>query len=172
MAVLYTNIAQNQRDGLNFPGGSGGLTTQPGGFNDPVLELGTASEIVSVYTFTGAEAQGDVIYVARLGTGAVVDPVRSSIAGNGVGTTCQVQIGDTDTVGGTQAASATRYSAAVVVAADMSATTGVSYAGGTALITPIETTDADVWLTATLSVLTVPVAGKVLVFRTKLVWNR
>lgn len=170
MAILYTDIAANQRDGYNFPGG--GLTTQPGSFNDPVFELGSTSEIVAVYTMTGAEVQTDTIYICRIGQGAVVDPVRSSVAGNGAGTTCSVQIGDTDTVGGTQVADVDRYSAAIDVKADMSATTAVSFAGGLALITPQEVTDADVWLTATLSVLTVPVAGKKLVFRVKLGWNR
>lgn len=172
MATYYTNIGQNQRDGLNFPGGSGGLTTQPGALNDPVLELGTLSEIVAVYTMTGAELQDDFIYIARIGQGAVVDPVNSSVAGNGAGTTCSVVIGDTDTVGGTQVADIDRYSAAIDVKADMSATTAVKFAGGAALITPIQTTDQDVWLTAKLTVLTVPVAGKVLVFRVRIGWNR
>jgi len=172
MATLYTDIAQNQRDGLNFPGGPGGLTTQPGGFNDPVFELGDCSIVVAVYTMTGAEAQNDVINVLRVGGGCVVDPVRSNVAGNGVGTTASVQIGDTDTAGGTIAASPTRYSAAIAVNADMSATTGVSFAGGAALITPFETTDDPCWITATFSVLTVPVVGKKLIFRLFLGWNR
>lgn len=178
-AILFTDIAANQRTGFNFPGG--GLTTQPGSFNDPVKELGTASEITAVYTMTGAEAQNDIVYIARIGQGVVVDPVRSSVAGNGVGTTAAVQVGDTDTVGGTVTPDQTRYSAAIDVKDDMSATTAVSFAGGTALITPQETTDDDngggangnqLWLTAKFSTLTVPVAGKVLVFRVKLVDNR
>lgn len=170
MADLYTDIGANQRTGYNFPGG--GLTTQPGEFNDPVKELGSASEIIAVYTMTGAEVQDDIIYISRLQMGLLVDPVRSSVAGNGAGTTCSVQVGDTDTVGGTQAADQVRYSAAIDVKADMSAGTGVSFAGGTALITPQQVTDEDVWLTAKLSVLTVPVAGKKLIFRVKLVDNR
>lgn len=170
MAILYTDIANNQKDGNNFPGG--GMTTQPGQFNDPVLELGTLSLPICVYTMTGTEAQGDTIYVCRLGMGALVDPVRSNVAGNGIATTASVQIGDTDTQGGTVSPDVTRYSAAIAVNANMTATTGVSYAGGTALIVPQETTDDPVWVTATLSVLTVPVAGKVLVFRTFLTDNR
>lgn len=170
MATLYTDIALNQRDGFNFPGG--GLTTQPGSFNDPVKELGSASEITAVFTMTGAEVQNDIIYLARLTMGAVVDPVRSSVAGNGAGTTCSVKVGDTDTVGATVAQDAARYSAAIDVKADMSATTAVSFAGGTALITPAETTDDPVWLTASLSTLSTPVAGKVLIFRIKLTDNR
>jgi hypothetical protein len=173
MATLYTNVANNQRDGANFPG-AGGVTgtPTPGGFNDPVFELGTCSEIIAVYTMTGAELANDVINIARIGQGVVVDPVRSSVAGNGIATTASVQIGDTDTAGGTIAASATRYSAAIAVNADMSATTAVAFAGGAALITPFETTDDPCWLTATFSILTVPVAAKVLVFRIKLNDNR
>lgn len=170
MAILYTDIALNQRDGFNFPGG--GMTTQPGTYNDPVLELGTLSLPICVYTMTGAEVQNDIIYVTRLTMGAAVDPVRSNVAGNGVGTTASVQIGDTDTVGGTVTPNVTRYSTAIAVSADMTATTAVAYAGGAALIVPVETTDDPVWITARLSVLTVPVAGKVLVFRTFLTDNR
>lgn len=179
---LYTDVAGNQRKGYNFPGGSGGLTTQPGSFNDPVKELGSLSLITSVYTMTGAEVQNDIIYIARVGQGVIVDPVHSNVAGNGVGTTCSVQVGDTDTVGGTVAPDQTRYSAAIDVKANMSATTAVPFAGGTALITPAETTDDDnsgggdasgqLWITAKLSILSVPVAGKKLVFRIKLTDNR
>ncbi len=170
MSTLYTDIAANQRDGYNFPGG--GLTTQPGQFNDPVKELGTGSEITAVYTLTGNEVQNDIINVALVGMGTIVDPVKSNIAGNGAGTTLALQVGDTDTVGATVSADQTRYSAAISVAADMSATTAVNFAGGTALITPAETTDDPVWITAKFSTLTVPVAGKVLVFRIKLQDNR
>jgi hypothetical protein len=184
MAFLYTDIATPQRDGLNFPGasnaaGTGGLTTQPGGFNDPVFELGSASEITAVYTMTGSEAQNDIIYIARVGQGVLVDPVRSSVAGNGAGTTCSVTVGDTDTVGGTVAPDLSRYSAAIDVKADMTATTGVSFAGGTTLITPASITDDNsppngnqVWIVAKMTILTVPVAGKKLIFRIKLADNR
>ncbi len=183
MSYIYSDIAGKQRDGYNIPPG-GPLTNPTGtGFNDPVLELGTQSIITATYTMTGSEVQNDIIYIARVGGGVVVDPVDSSVAGNGVGTTAAVQVGDTDTVGGTQAANQTRYSAAITVSADMSATTAVKFAGGTALITPQETTDNDnsgngavptgqLWLTAKFSTLTVPVAGKVLVFRVKLADNR
>lgn len=177
MSFLYTDIATNQKGGNNFPGG--GLTTQPGSFNDPVFELGSSSTITAVYTMTGNEAQNDIVYVARVQQGVVVDPVDSSVAGNGAGTTCSVQVGDTDTVGGTVAPNQTRYSAAIDVKADMSSTTAVKFAGGAALITPAEITDDDngqagnqVWITAKFSTLSVPVAGKVLVFRVKLVDNR
>lgn len=170
MANLYTNIAQNQRDGLNFPGG--GPTTQPGQYNDPVFELSDQSEIIATYTMTGAELAGDTIFVARIGPGALVDPVRSNVAGNGIGTTASITVGDTDTQAGTGAASTTRYSAAIVVNADMSATTGVSFAGGIALITPYQTGDEGCFITATFTILTVPVAGKVLVFRVRVGWNR
>lgn len=182
MATLYSNIASNQRDGANFPPGSPVSPPAGTGFNDPVQELGTMSTITAVYTMTGAEVQNDIIYIARVGDGVMVDPIDSSAAGNGIGTTAAIQVGDTDTVNGTQAADQVRYSAAINVAADVSATTGVKFAGGTALITPVQTTDDDnsggtgrtgqLWLTAKFSTLTVPVAGKVLVFRIKLTDNR
>lgn len=170
MAILYTDVANNQKDGNNFPGG--GMTTQPGQYNDPVAELGTLSLPICIYTMTGNEVQNDIIYVTRLTMGAYVDPTRSNVAGNGVGTTASVQIGDTDTVGGTVSPNQTRYSTAIAVSADMSATAPVAYAGGAALIAPAEITDDPVWVTAKFSVLSVPVAGKVLVFRTFLTDNR
>ena len=180
MAFLYTDVAGPQRDGNNFPG-AGGLTTQPsgGGFNDPILELGTLSEITAVYTMTGAEVQNDIIYVARIGQGVLVTPIGSSVAGNAIATTAAVQVGDTDTVNGTVAPNQTRYSTAMTVSADMSATIGVAFIGGATLITPQITTDQDgaagsnqLWITAKFSTLTVPVAGKVLVFRIKAIDNR
>lgn len=169
MATLYTDIAQNQRDGLNFPGGSGGLTTQPGGFNDPVKELGTLSLPTCVYTMTGAEIQNDIINVMRLTMGAVVDP-SGNVFGNGIATTATITVGDTDTVGGTVTADASRYSGSINVAAAMTAP--LAFASGTALAAPAETTDDPVWITATFATLATPVAGKVLVFRIKISGNR
>lgn len=169
MSTLYTDIAANQRDGYNFPGG--GLTTQPGQFNDPVKELGSFTQIVAIYTMTGAEAQNDIINIALLGQGAIVDPT-SNVAGNGIATTAQIQVGDTDTVGATVTADQVRYSAALSCAADVSATAPVAFAGGTVVTAPAQITDDPVWVTAKFSTLTVPVAGKVLVFRIRLTDNR
>ena len=180
MSILYTDISTNQRNFLNFPGG--GLTTQPGQFNDPVLELGTLSQITAVYTMTGSEVQSDIIYIARLDMGAVVDPVHSNVASTNVAATATLSVGDTDTVGGTQAADTERYSTPLNVASNMSATTALAFAGGTALVTPQEITDDNpgnsgnngqqVWLTAKFVSLATPVAGKKLVFRIKLTDNR
>lgn len=174
MAFFYSNIAGPQRDGFNLPDAGASLIAAPtgAGFNDPVLELGTLSMPTITYTMTGAEAQNDIIYLARVGMGTIVDPVNSNVAGNGVGTTAAVQVGDTDTVGATVGINQTRYSTALNVATDMTTTTGLPFAGGAALITPAETTDDPVWLTAKFSTLTVPVAGKVLIFRIKLTDNR
>ena len=125
--------------------------------------------------------QSDIIYIARVGMGVIVDPVRSSVASTNVAATATLSIGDTDTVGGTQAADTERYSTPINVATNMSATTAASFAGGTALITPQEITDDDnsggqngqqVWLTAKFATLSLPQAGKKLVFRIKLADNR
>lgn len=171
MAILYTDIAGVQRDGFNFPGGSGGLTASPtgGGFNDPVKELGTLSQILCIYTMTGAEFQNDIIYLARLTMGAIVHP-NGSVAVNGIGTTAAITVGDTDTQGGTVAQDASRYSAAITVTG--TSTAPAAFASGTVLLAPAEITDDPTWLTATFSTLTVPVAGKVLVFRLTVSDNR
>ncbi len=181
MAILYSNIAGPQRNGLNLPDAGASLVAAPtgAGFNDPVFELGTLSEITAVYTMTGAEVQSDIIYIARLGMGAIVDPVHSNVASTNVAATATLSVGDTDTVGGTQAADTERYSTPLNVASNMSATTALAFAGGTALVTPQEITDDNpgdggqqVWLTAKFVTLATPVAGKKLVFRIKLADNR
>lgn len=171
MATLYTDIAGVQRDGYNFPGGSGGLTASPtgGGFNDPVKELGSVSSVTAIYTMTGAEVQNDIIYLCRLTMGAVVHPT-GSVAYNGIGTTAAITVGDTDTQGGTVAQDASRYSGAITVTG--TATAPLAFASGTALLAPAEITDDPTWVTASFSTLTVPVAGKVLVFRLALSDNR
>ena len=134
---------------------------------------------LSAVAVTGVHAQNfpgskPVTFVVPFAAGGPTDRVARDLAeamrkaipgGNFV-------VENTAGAGGTIAASATRYSAAIAVNADMSATTGVSFAGGSALITPFETTDDPCWITATLSVLTVPVAGKKLIFRLFLGWNR
>jgi hypothetical protein len=173
MAQLYTDIATNQQTGANFPGGAGGMTPSPspGGFNDPVLELGSLSEVTAIYKMTGNELQNDIVNIVLLGQGATVNPT-SNVAGNGVATTAQIQVGDTDTVGATVTADQGRYSAALNVAADNTATAPVNFAGGTVVVAPASITDDPVWVTAKFSTLTVPVAGKVLVFRIRLTWNR
>jgi len=180
MAILYTDISGVQRTGSNNPGG--GLEADSlGSYNDPVFELGSCSEITAVYTMTGNEVQSDIIYIARVGMGVIVDPVRSSITGNLIAGTATMGVGDTDTVGGTQAADTERYSKPINVATNMVDSTAVSFAGGTALITPAEITDDDnsggqggqqVWITGKFATLALPQAGRKLVFRIKLAGNR
>ena len=160
----YTDIAANQKDGKNFLGG--GLTTQPGQLNDPVTELGTASMIIATYTVTSGDASGDVLYIARLPAGTYVDP-QSTVANNGAATTAyNFTIGDTDTVGGTVSADASRYSANMEIHA-ATTTVPTSFTGGTVLQVPAATTDDGCWVTATLGTITTPTAGAKIVFRLK-----
>ncbi len=170
MATLQTNIATAQQAGANFPGGSGGLTTQPGGFNDPVLELGTSSTITATYTMTGSEAVNDVIQICQLGQGAVVSP-ESTVANNGVATTLTVSVGDTDTAGGTVSADTARYSGSVSVAA-ATTTVPTPFTGGTVVAVPASITDDPVWVQAKILTVGTPVAGKLLVFRLRITDNR
>ena len=170
MATFQSNIAAAQVTGANFPGGTGGLTTQPGGFNDPVLEMGTTSIITAVYTMTGNEAVNDIIQIALLGQGAIVHP-ESVVVGNGIATTATISVGDTDTVGGTVSADASRYSGSVNVAANTT-TTSISFTGGTVLNAPASITDDPVWIQAKILTLNTPVAGKLLTFRLRVTDNR
>lgn len=74
MAIWYTDVAQNQRQLLNFPGesGAGYLTNQPGTQNRPLLEA--PPEIVATYTWTGNEAANDIINIAIANAGVMVSP--------------------------------------------------------------------------------------------------
>ena len=170
MATLQTDIAANQQPGANFPGGADGLTPQPGGFNDPVYELGSASVVTATYTMTGNEAVNDVIQIVLLGMGAIVSP-ESTVANDGAATTLTIQVGDTDTVGGTVSADPKRYSDSVSVAA-ATTTVPTPFTGGTTVAAPAEITDDPVWVQAKILTVGTPVAGKVLVFRLRLTDNR
>ena len=162
MSILYTDISANQRNFLNFPGG--GLTTQPGQFNDPVLELGTLSEITAVYTMTGNEVQNDIINVARVPSGSLVNPIDGNVASEAVATTAVITVGDTDTQAGTVTADTARYSTSLNIAAG-NTTVGFPFTGGTVLLTPAQITDDWVFITAKFTTLTVPVAAKKIIFR-------
>lgn len=162
MPSFYTDIAANQRDGLNFLGG--GITTQPGQMNEPSVQYGTASRIIAVYTIAGTEAAADTIYIARVPAGTYVDPT-SNVTNNGAATTAfNFTVGDTDTIGGTVSADVDRYSANLEIHTAVT-TTPAYFTGGAILNAPARTTDDDVWITATLGTITTPTAGGKITFR-------
>jgi hypothetical protein len=82
-----------------------------------------------------------------------------------------ISVGDTDTVGGTVSADASRYSGSVNVAANTT-TTSISFTGGTVLNAPASITDDPVWIQAKILTLNTPVAGKLLTFRLRVTDNR
>ncbi len=97
MAILYTDVALNQQQGVNFPGfpGQSTMTTQPGSQNNPLFE--GPPEILATYTWAGTEAAGDVINIAVAQAGLVISP--SGIVASGTtapATTLTVAIGDND----------------------------------------------------------------------------
>lgn len=153
--IVYTDIAAVQKGNVNWLGS----------LNDPLAELANAGEILAQYTMIGNETTSSLIYIAKLKQGMRVSPTYGNVAGNGIASTATLKVGDTDTVGGTVSADASRYSAAIDVHADGSAGSGVTFAGGTALIAPAKVTDDGCWLTGTFATLSSPVAGKVLIFR-------
>ena len=166
MATYYTNVATNQQTGVNFPGASSSVAAPPSGtgFNDPVLEQGNSEFVIATYTMTGSEAQGDVINIAYLNANSLVNPLSSWVATSaGLGTTAAVQVGDADPAG----SSATRYSTALTV----TSATQAQFTGGAAAATPYFVS-ADCWLTATLSTLSVPVAGAKITFWIGVAYNR
>jgi len=97
MAIYYTDVASNQIQGVNFPGQSGltMLTTQPGVQNNPILE--GPSKITATYTWTGSEAANDLINIAIIPSGAMIDPNgRVSSGVTAPATTLTLAIGDND----------------------------------------------------------------------------
>ena len=98
MAILYTDIALNQKQGVNFPGFPGQLTltSQPGSQNNALVEGG--SQIVGTYTWTGAEAQYDIINIGILLPGTVVQPTEISVNSGATAPAAAltVAIGDND----------------------------------------------------------------------------
>jgi len=97
MAIYYTDVASNQIQGVNFPGQTGltMLTTQPGVQNNPILE--GPSKITATYTWTGNEAQYDLINIAIIPSGAMIDPNgRVSSGVTAPATTLTLAIGDND----------------------------------------------------------------------------
>jgi hypothetical protein len=185
MATYYSSIATEQQPFLNFPGG--GMTAQgSAGFNDPALEIGSVKEVTAYYTMLGTEAASDVINLYLAQPGTMIDPTYSSVVSNGIATTATINVGDDDTTGtylitGTSGASATRYASALNVAATM--TSPLGFSSGTSLANPytigataVEPVGSSAgtgvsgsWVYATFATLATPVAGKVLVFRLKVV---
>ena len=97
MAIYYTDVASNQIQGVNFPGqsGLGMLTPQPGVQNNPILE--GPAKITATYTWTGNEAQYDIINIAIIPSGAMIDPNgRVSSGTTAPATTLTLAIGDND----------------------------------------------------------------------------
>jgi hypothetical protein len=186
MATYYSSIAAEQQPFLNFPGG--GMTAQgSAGFNDPALEIGSVKEVIAYYTMTGSEVANDVVNLYLAQPGTMIDPAYSSVCSTGIATTATITVGDDDTTGNyiygntAVAASATRYSTALNVAA--ATTTQIGFTGGVSLNIPYQigalaiepqgsspgTGVSGAWVYATFATLATPVAGKVLVFRLKVV---
>ena len=159
MATFYTDIATNQQNNLNFPGG--GISTQPGTFNDVLKENAKAAIATTTYTFVGTEVSSDVINVVQIPEGYAFSPQLSYIVGNApAATTLTVSLGDTDPAG----ASATRYGASINANGNLT-TTSISGGALAGFATPF-IVSADCWLTCTLSTVAGAVtAGKVLVFK-------
>ena len=190
----YSQIAFEQIPFANYPGG--GMTAQgPAtpfgniGFNDPGLELGEVKEVTAIYQMYGNEAASDIINVYLAQPGSMVVPT-GTISGSGIATTATINIGDDDTTGvgvvsnlnnPTQAS--TRYAANINVATGQ--TNPISFAGGAALTDPYVigatateqgplgtgtgTGVAGSWVQAQFVTLGTPVAGKVLVFRLRVI---
>src|SRR6185312_11295430 len=99
MAIWYTDVAQAQEQGNNFPAqpGSQQITNLPSsiGQNDSVVE--GPPWIWASYTWTGNEAVNDIINIAKLEAGYLVSPDGHVCSGTTApATTLTVAIGDND----------------------------------------------------------------------------
>ena len=97
MATWYTDIANAQQQGNNFPGypGQVQIGSPPTSQNNSLFE--GPFEIVGTYVWTGNEAANDVINIAVLGAGWVVDPNGHVASGlTAPATTLTMAIGDND----------------------------------------------------------------------------
>lgn len=187
MAITrFSQIADNQGPFQNAPGG--GITPQGSppfaGYNDPSLELGEVKEVTAIYQMAGNEVANDLINIFLAQPGEIVVPT-GSVSGSGVAATATLQIGDDDTTGqglvsgNTGTADPARYANNLNVATGQ--TNPIAFAGGTALTDPYvigatatETgpaggTIAGAWVQAKFLTLATPVAGKVLVFRIRVI---
>lgn len=156
--VWYTDVGTVQAGNVNILAN----------LDDPNLSSGRLSLISATYTMTGNEVANDVIYIARVPSGALVNPTQGNVATNGAATSgsATLLVGDTDTIGGTVAYDPARYSGSIDVHA-ANTTTGVAFTGGTVMKTPSasEIVDDWVWIVATFATLGTPVAANKLVFR-------
>jgi len=97
MATWYTDVALAQQQGNNFPGapGQAQIINPPYGQNNALFE--GPFEIVATYVWTGNEAANDIINIALLGAGTVVDPNGKVSSGlTAPATTLTMAIGDND----------------------------------------------------------------------------
>jgi len=186
------SVAFDQQIFQNYPGG--GMTQQGNltpfgavGFNDPSLELGSVREVTAIYQMYGNEVANDVINLYLAQPGSMVSPVGSVSGAATAATTMHLTVGDDDTTG-TGVVTGLNQNAATRYCADLDAhggTNPVAFAGGASLIDPYVigtlaleqgplgsgtgTGMAGSWVQAVFTTLTVPVAGKVLVFRLKVI---
>lgn len=116
----------------------------------------------ALYTMLGTEAANDLINIAKLPQGAVIDPCHSTVVGDGVATTATLHVGDDDTAGVGAAADDDRYATSMDVAA-----AGVDRFDSTAAaarLTPYAL-GADSIIQGKFATMNTPVAGKKLRFR-------
>lgn len=77
MATWYTDVANVQQPGNNFPGASGQAQLAPPPFvqNNALFEGGSSGDgVIATYTWTGNEVANDIINICIAGAGAVVSP--------------------------------------------------------------------------------------------------
>lgn len=148
MAILYSNYAvvQNKPTAITML--------------DALEATPTTRTVQPLYTMTGAEVNGDTIYLEKVPAGTIVIPFLSNVYSDAVATTGVGTVGDAPTSAkDLVAASTNRYSTGLDVAA-----AGVDpFTGGAAATVPYQTL-SERWLTFTFTTLTVPVAGKKLQF--------
>lgn len=99
MATWYTDIATVQQQGNNFPGAPGqAQIVQPPFWQNSSIFEGNNDSIVATYIWTGTEAANDIINIALLPAGCMVDPTNSIVSSGltAPATTLTIAVGDND----------------------------------------------------------------------------
>ena len=168
-------------------------------YNDAGIEIGQVREVTAIYQLYGNESVNDIINIFLAQPGDMIDPSYSSVsASTGAATTLTISVGDDDVTGyglvssgvayvstpligsiTPSGASTTRYSTSLsAVGTNPNAFVGGSaftdpYVIGTLAVEPVGgsagTGVSGSWIQATILTIVGQLAGKVLVFRLKVI---
>jgi hypothetical protein len=184
---------------ISGPTYSGVGAPMPSQFNDSGIEIGSVKCVTAIYQLQGNETVGDIINIYLAQPGSMLDPAYSSVSASAsTASTLTISVGDDDVTGyglvssneafsavtfpqsyPAQGASTTRYSTSLsAIGTNPNAFVGGSafadpYVIGTLAVEPVGgspgTGISGSWIQATILTIGGQTAGKVLVFRLRII---